>query len=189
MCSVTFSIPFMIFLLYFACWPLHYIVQQLSFAKRCHDGHTNIPHHHQKLVSCLFTSHNPIKHLYSSSISMLREHSDLFFPTDILTDIQQDLFHWCILGNCEVGSQQGGASAARFPVVIMTGLPSVFEQKGQLGPCQLPSRPLPLSVSVRQREQATGGARRGCCHANHFSTLNSMWQYTQHNNCHIFDAG
>lgn len=80
---------------------------------------------------------------------MLREYSDLFLPTDmsdILTGIQHDLstgafweiMMWAVSG--------GGASIARFPVVIMTGLPSVFEQKGQLGLCLLPSQPLSVSV-------------------------------------------
>ena len=63
----------------------------------------------------------------------------------------------------------GGANIARFPVVLMIGLPSVFELKVQLGFFQLPSALQPVSVFGQIQNTGTSGAQRGCCHANHFS--------------------
>lgn len=106
------------------------------------------------------TASQQIKRLCSVSISMQREHivvlysehwHAIFFVVlrQFLTDIPQDLTTRAVWGDCQVGSQRGGASVARFPVVLMTGLPSLSEQKEQLGPCLLPSRFQRSTVTLR----------------------------------------
>lgn len=147
--------------------------------------------HHHYLFSCircvflgfyayrdLFLSliwQTPLE-IFSSSISLSLS---LFFSL---------LVHF---GKSWVGQSAGGASVVRIPVVLMTGLPSVFEQKGQLGPCQLPSWLQPLSVSVRPsaENRRMPGHPRGCCQANRFSPPNYQGEKTQCCKCQIPGPG
>lgn len=89
----------------------------LSFAPSCHDG--------WKLAFyIIFKSESNQASLLFFYFYVERTKRSIFGPTD-LPDSQ--IFS-------RRGVKAGGAAWQRLPVDITTGLPSVFEQKGQLGP-------------------------------------------------------
>lgn len=160
----------------------------LPFATRCH---TNIPHHHKKN---LLAAHSQIKIISSFSILSLflwyifsywhARHSQIFSTISLLVHFAKS---W---GGQSAGVGVGGCQHCKVPCCYNDCPANYVWTKRAIRTLLAPTR-APAVVcfcQIEQRKQAAGGAQRGCCQANHFSTFDSLGEYTQHN-CHIFDSG